>query len=71
MYDGLVCPDYQIWRYKKKDEKQKIVNVDIVVPVGLSDEQVQKACKHLEERFARCEIITINAYEENINSPLL
>jgi hypothetical protein len=71
LYLCATSPNYQIWGYAKKDKREGIANVSIVVPKGLSEELVQEACEHMESRLEEYRtLIIITAFEQNPERPV-
>jgi hypothetical protein len=64
-YRCAITPDYQVWEYSQNDAKSGIANVSIVVPQGLSELAVRRACNHME---ARCDsysrLVIVTAFEQ-------
>jgi hypothetical protein len=50
-YQCCLTPGYQVWQYLVQDKRQGIASVQIVVPIGSSDEAAQRACEHMESRL--------------------
>ena len=71
LYEGVISPGYQIWRFIRRDKRRGLVNASIVVPRGSIDDEVQKACEHLERRLHRFQtLIHVTAYEEDPSAPV-
>lgn len=66
LYQCATQPNYQIWEYVVDDKKKGQVNVSIVVPLGLSDKEVELACEDMAERVKEYKwLIIITAFEQN------
>mgnify|MGYP001142845764 CR=1 FL=1 len=66
LYQCLNTPNYQIWEYVVDEKKKGIANVSIVIPKGLSDQDVETVCRHMAEKLGIYKsLILITAYEKN------
>lgn len=71
IYQGAASPNYQIWEYVVRDKQKGIANVSIIVPQGLSEEEVEKACEHVESRLQEYRhLVLITAFEQNLERPI-
>lgn len=71
IYQSVVSPNYQIWEYVVRDKQKGIANVSIIVPQGLSEEEVEKACEHMESRLQGYRnLVLITAFEQNRERPV-
>jgi len=71
LYLSGASPNYQLWEYVVRDKDKGIANVYIVVPRELPEEQVEKACAHMESRLEEyLTLITITAFEQKPERPI-
>ncbi len=65
LYECVISPNYEVWEYQQCDEKLGRANVSIVVPKGLPDEAVEKACEHMEAKLDKFRnLVIVTAFEE-------
>jgi len=70
VYQCVALPNYQIWEYVVRDKRKGIANVFIIVSQGLSEEEVEKACEHMESRLQEYRnFVLITAFEQNVERP--
>lgn len=71
IYQSVTSPNYQIWEYVVSDKRKGIANVSIIVPRGLSEEEVEEACEHMESRLQEYgNFVLITAFEQNVERPV-
>jgi hypothetical protein len=70
LYLSSIHPNYQIWEYTRDDKRSGMVNVSIVVPKDISEQEVRVACEHLDSQLkAYQQLVVITAFEQNQADP--
>lgn len=65
LYHCITSPGYQVWEYVVRDADRSLANVSIVVPRGLSEEEVEEACEHMESRLHEWNVVIVTAFEQS------
>lgn len=70
VYQAIARPGYQVWDYVVQDVKGKSrTTVHIVVPHGSSDNDVERACRHMESTLRQYRVVYIVAFEQKPEAP--
>lgn len=71
LYKTVIEPNYQFWEYVVDNKKDRIANISIVIPKGLSSEKINDVCAFVanqHEEYRR--IVIVTAFEQNVEKPL-
>lgn len=70
VYRAIARPGYQVWDYAVQDVKGKSrTTAHIVVPHGSSDNEVERACRHMESTLRQYRVVYIVAFEQKPEAP--
>ncbi len=71
VYHSLVNRNFQLWSIDEAKNKPGIVNVSVVIPRGLEENQIKAICEYVEEMFQRYDhFVSIIAFEQNTEKPI-
>ena len=70
VYRAIARPGYQVWDYVVQDVKGKSrTTAHIVVPQASSDNEVERACRHMESTLRQYRVVYITAFEQKPEGP--